>query len=114
MSTGRRASVSTWQRYPSASIGSASLFMSWISTSVAPSGRHIVSRLSTTGSSARICSAHVGNCVDPDDSLVMWSRPSECSAVELDVEVLDVEVVVGADLVGAQAELLRGVAVRAA
>src|SRR5262245_16615036 len=79
---------------------SASLFMSCTSASVGPSGRQIASRLSTTSSRARSWSVQVGS------SLID-------SSLHCHVETLDVEVVVGSDLVDTQAVLLRGVAVRA-
>src|SRR5213078_4256821 len=78
----------------------ASLFMSWTSASVGPSGRQIVNRLSTTGSRPWICSCQVG-------SSLIWS------AFHGDVEVAEVEVVVRADLLGREAELLGRVVMRA-
>src|SRR6516225_3213547 len=73
--------------------------MSWTSASVGPSGRQIASRSSTTESRPR-------SCVCQDASSLM------SSGLQGDVEALHIEVVVGSELVGAQAELLGRVAMR--
>src|SRR5262245_56084489 len=92
--------------------------MSWISASVAPSGRHLASRLSPTDSSAFIWSAQPGRERAPDSLIVMSPRGCVAGAgvgrsgFERDVEVADVEVVVGAQLGRAETELLGGVVVR--
>ena len=82
--------------------------MSWVSASVAPSGRHLAIRLSPTRSSACIWSAQLGRaCGARSRSSSCLSSSGGRSALDRDVEVADVEVVVGAQLRRAQAELLR-------
>ena len=87
--------------------------MSWVSASVAPSGRHVAIRLSPTRSSACIWSAQLGSAAACRIRSSSISSSCGRSAFDVDVEVADVEVVVGAQLRRAQAELLGGVAVRA-
>src|SRR4051794_40041881 len=97
--------------------------MSCASATVAPSGRQVAISRSTTGSSALSWSAQVGRPGVASTSVMvvlLWvggagagrggRRPS---GLELDAEVVGVEGVVGAQTGGAQAELLRGVVVRA-
>src|SRR5919204_2254008 len=82
---------------------SASLFMSCSSASVAPSGRHLAIKLSPTRSRARICSAQLGSAV--------IAKLLAGSGFDGDVEVADVEVVLGSQLRLVQPELLGGVSV---
>src|SRR5687767_9390218 len=100
MNTGRRASVYTRHRYPHARIESASLYMSCVSAALAPSGRQRETRPSPTPASRLICSAQVGRVI-------------RGSLLDRYVEVADVEVVFGTQLVAAQAELFGGVAMGA-
>src|SRR3954447_23912906 len=79
--------------------------MSCTSASVAPSGRHVASRLSTTPLRASIWSSQPGSA--GAGSAVIGS------VLQRHVEVPDVEVVVGPELRGAQAVLLGGVPVTA-
>src|SRR5262249_3708381 len=87
---------------------SASLFMSWISASVAPPGRHLLIRLSPTFSSAFIWSAQLGSAV----MIVSFSCCAN-SRFDSDAEAVDVKVVVLANLCRVETKLVRGVAVQA-
>src|SRR5262245_27469201 len=100
MNTGRRASLYTRHRYPHERIDSASLYMSCLSASLAPSGLHRSTRPSPTPRSAFIWSAQLGRVI-------------AASPLDRHIEVADVEVVVGMQLGRGEAELLGGVAMRA-